>query len=357
MERQPTPDFAIYLLSFLPSRPEYDVWINVISAIGNTFDLNTSIQILLSRFIDEKPNEHEIKLKNRLKNISFGTLVYYAKQNGYVPEKSTHTNGLYAAKQVATIPNTTTKRIEFETPPKIIMKCCEFIEDVISIYMSDGLTRQQAEKITLDGANFVKPERIYDIAVNRNILNKNLHPATKEPYLRFDSKSKEMVLSYTELTNGFKNYSFSLLNIAKCIGRGYAIVCSRMKSDTTGNIVRKNDNLLHSDLFAIDVDNKEPENYMSIEKALTIPETRKALLVYTTPSFTEQIHRFRILFPFPRRIFDPEQYRLICEHFINIYGADKACKDPVRAFYGNDNATIYLIQTGEVMEFRNGVLI
>jgi hypothetical protein len=78
-----TPNEAIEMLSFIPSRPDYENWIKVISAIGNHFSEHEALSILRTRFIDETSNETQRKLRNRLKNISIGTLVYYAKQNGY----------------------------------------------------------------------------------------------------------------------------------------------------------------------------------------------------------------------------------------------------------------------------------
>jgi hypothetical protein len=43
---------AIELLSYLPARPDYDTWIRIVSAIGNSFDEATAEDILLSHFTD-----------------------------------------------------------------------------------------------------------------------------------------------------------------------------------------------------------------------------------------------------------------------------------------------------------------
>lgn len=92
--REVTPEYAKQLISYLPKRPDYRTWIYTISAIGNTFPESTAIEILLSHFQDERTNETVYKVNNRLKDVTFGTLVYLAKENGYRPEKKP-INNLY----------------------------------------------------------------------------------------------------------------------------------------------------------------------------------------------------------------------------------------------------------------------
>jgi hypothetical protein len=90
MYAEPTLEYARELLSYVPARPQYDEWLKIISAVSNTFDEGTALRLLTSKFGDEKPNETERKIKNRLSNISFATLVYYAKRYGYKPDLQHH---------------------------------------------------------------------------------------------------------------------------------------------------------------------------------------------------------------------------------------------------------------------------
>ncbi|MBK9246748.1 MAG: hypothetical protein IPM69_01195 [Ignavibacteria bacterium] len=84
---QPTPEYCRKLLQYIPLRPDYKTWIASIAAVGNTFPEHVALDLLLSRFTDEQKNEHIYKLRQRLKNVSFGSLVRLAKLNGY------HSNG------------------------------------------------------------------------------------------------------------------------------------------------------------------------------------------------------------------------------------------------------------------------
>ena len=78
-----TPEYCRELLQYIPQRPDYHTWIEIIAAVGNTFSEPVAHDLLLSRFTDELPNEHAHKLRLRLNSVNFGTLVWYARQNGY----------------------------------------------------------------------------------------------------------------------------------------------------------------------------------------------------------------------------------------------------------------------------------
>jgi hypothetical protein len=60
---------------------------------------------------------------------------------------------------------------------------------------------------------------------------------------------------------------------------------------------------------------------------------------YTTPSHTEESHRFRILYQLPVPVTDAATMRVIYEGLLAVHGAaDIACKDAVRLFYGTVEA-------------------
>jgi hypothetical protein len=325
----PTPEEVKHILSFIETRPDYDTWIRIISAVGNTFDKNTALDILHSRFRDEKPNEHAIKLNYRLSNISLATLVYYAKQRGY---KGTSKKNFNYIPFNRTTKQTEENKISFQNlNENLIYRFDEATEERLAIMEYEGkLTRAEAQKIICSNVPELPKERLYRIAVNEKVKNKEK--------------------DYKRLNENFENRLLSAYEIADKISKGYSIICSKIRSEK-GKVKRKNENWLCSELIALDIDTG-----LTIEKAFEIPETNNALLIYTSPSHTPEKHRFRIIFDLPYLETDSERYKIILSKFIEIYGADKQCKDLCRIYFGNDNATIYLIRTGEIFEFKNGVL-
>jgi hypothetical protein len=368
----PTPQFALELLSYLPHRPDYDTWIKVISAIGNTFDESTSLKILLNHFRDEKQNEHSQKLQNCLTNITFGTLFFFAKQYGY-SKKTSVINRLYGSfARQADVKHVINKRIILDGDPELLFrfKDQELNHKMKCLIAENNLTFEEASKRILYENPNVEKERVYRIAVNRDVLNKNLNPVTRKPYERFDYKENCSKADYSILTNNFKNHYLTLKEIAKAIGKGYSICCSHLKENEYGRTRRSNDCFDCAELFAIDIDNTIDQmdssgkriktvdpNYKTIDDVLNMPETQKALLLYTTPSHTEKLHRFRLVFALPRLLINKDHYRKIVEKYIGIYGGDRQCKDSVRAFYGNSNATINLVCEGTTMQFGEGCIL
>lgn len=341
----PTPEQAKELLSYLPKRPDYYTWIYSISAIGNTFPESIANDIILSHYTEEKNGETLYKLNKKLQGVGFATLVYLAKQYGYKP-KTTYSNHYYnpfASNGIMLHTKFNKQLIKFNDDPELIYRFKDYeLEERASIMEFDGnMTRLQAEKMILKENPNAEKERIFRVGINKKIINKNINPKTNEVYK-----------NGLALTNGFKNCLYTLNDIVLHIGKGFPIIFCHLKEDKNGVTYRKQENFICSDMFAVDIDDG-----MKIETAFEKPETRKALLLYTTASHTQKHHRFRIIFPLPRLIKSLELFRKIIEKFIDIYNADKNCKDPVRAFYGNNNATIYIIPKGEILEFKGGVLL
>ena len=78
-----TKENAVGLMRYLFSRPHNDLWIKVISAVWNEFSESESLQIILSRWQEEKTDETLYKLRSRLSKFTIGTLVFYARLFGY----------------------------------------------------------------------------------------------------------------------------------------------------------------------------------------------------------------------------------------------------------------------------------
>ncbi len=72
------------MLDAIPPYPGYYVWLKIISAIGNYFesDMTTAVDIVENWSRDEDMGTAR-KMKYRLRNISIGTLIYFAKHYGY----------------------------------------------------------------------------------------------------------------------------------------------------------------------------------------------------------------------------------------------------------------------------------
>lgn len=296
--KQPTPEYCRELLQYIPQRPDYPTWINCIAAVGNTFPESTALDLLLSRFTDELPNENAQKLRSRLNSVNFGTLVYLARQNGY--------QGNYdGIEQAMPMPRPTP-----EPDPVSFADA-----DESSVLIND------------------KGERVFRLAVNRMVVNKDGN--------------------HTALTHGYTNEELTLSQIAKVIRQGHALCASQMVVKDDGTIHRLSSNFLRSELIFLDFDFSKDkkidlDTYIPLELFLEQDFAEPVALAYTSYSHTEKWNRYRFMLPLPYLETNPERYQKILKKYIEIYKADAVCSDVCRAYYGNTNATIYNQVTGEV---------
>ena len=349
---------ATEMLKCIPNRPDYQNWLHIISAIGNYFDYGTALNILSSHFRDEKPNELEKKLNQRLKNISIATLIFHAKQNGY-RSNTTYTrthNTSFSGKNVSLYQNQQSKpkidltslktELLFKQSDRVpvLESLPEFVREIVESDIQNGISEHESIKNNLQYAYWLKSQdRAFYVSVNERILNKNLDRETRNP------KS-----SFYELTNYFIPKILTTNELIESISKGYAICPCELKTNNPGFAIRKNDNFLRSNLFCIDIDTG-----LTIESAFNIPETKKALFIYTSPSHTESAHRFRIVFGMPV-IFDGTNVEILKElikSYIKIYSGDVACSAVANVFYGNDCTTVYNLQSGEILEYFQGNLL
>ena len=339
MLTEPEPEQAKQLLSYLPRRPDYRTWLCAISAIANTFPENVALDILKGHFQDERANETIFKVNKRLKNVSFASLVYLAKQHGYNPEQ-THTNRPYRAfsSKPLSFYRRQNKRVAFDSEPQLFYRFDDYEpEERAAILEADArLPRLESERLVSLEFPDASKQRLYRIAVNRTVINKNCNPVGGQPYK-----------DYKALTEGFQNEIQSIRELADCVGRGYAVAACHFAADSEGKTYRAGKNFAGSDCFFVDVDGG-----LRLERAFELPEMRRAALVYTTCSHSESLHRYRIFFPLPRAIKQQEQFRSIVSKFIASFSGDVACTDATRGFFGNNNSTIFLIETGEILQFN-----
>lgn len=319
------------MIKVLP-RLNYLQWFKVVSAIGNTFDESTALDILLSQFKDEKRNEHQNKLKRRAMNIGFGTFVFICKQYGWKGYINGHLNNSY------NFNHSTKNAFENILVPKQISSLekhfrfdrQDYFEERANILeYENNVPRNLAEKIAAEEliSKNEKCERLFDIMINKHIINKQ--PA-------------EIIKKYQHLN---EPVSVSISELIEIILNGWTFIPGHL--DVKGNRRNMND-WTHSDLIVIDIDGG-----MTIDEVLANPHTKKASIIYTTPSHTQDNHRLRIIFSLKGRIYDKDEYKDVYQYIANIYRADLNTKDPARLFFGNTNAEIINLLNGELINRRN----
>jgi len=140
----------------------------------------------------------------------------------------------------------------------------------------------------------------------------------------------------SELTAGFNNVSLSLDELASHIKDGHPFTTQHKDRRTTANF-------LQSNLLTIDIDRN-----MRWEEALTSPYIqRNAALLYTTPSHSEELHKFRVVFITEDLICDSNQMRHAYLGLIDRFNSDDSCQDACRLFFGSKDCD--LVQLDNVM--------
>lgn len=83
---QVTEDTVRSMLSVIPPQNDYMDWVRIIGAIASQFDAHTTVR-LVEEWSPGYPGEVAYKVQHRLQRVQFGTLVYYAKLNGWEPPR------------------------------------------------------------------------------------------------------------------------------------------------------------------------------------------------------------------------------------------------------------------------------
>ena len=71
------------MLSFIPKRPDYDKWIRIASAVWSELPAGEGAMLLNQWSPEEQDGEYMAKHKARLKRITIGSLVHYAREGGW----------------------------------------------------------------------------------------------------------------------------------------------------------------------------------------------------------------------------------------------------------------------------------
>jgi P4 family phage/plasmid primase-like protien len=78
-----TPEDIEELLSWIPSNPEYGLWIEITSSVFNSLPKAVAMELLHKWSPERKPGEYEQKYRSRLSTYTVGTLYHYAQQQGF----------------------------------------------------------------------------------------------------------------------------------------------------------------------------------------------------------------------------------------------------------------------------------
>ncbi|MFV0409894.1 MAG: BT4734/BF3469 family protein [Paracoccus sp. (in: a-proteobacteria)] len=80
------------MLGYIPSRPTYDEWLRIASAVWSVLGEHVGNQVLSAWSPEESEGEYQRKFKSRLKEVGVGTLVWYAMRGGFDPAAAARKN-------------------------------------------------------------------------------------------------------------------------------------------------------------------------------------------------------------------------------------------------------------------------
>ena len=137
--------------------------------------------------------------------------------------------------------------------------------------------------------------------------------------------------------NKFKNVEYTALDLYKSVTvDGYAFCVASLT--TRGYTNRHGDNFESSQIIALDFDNEDIDTYVSYQEMLNIPFIGKyASFTYTTPSHSEQQHKYRVVFILDEKVEDKELYEIYVTELIDKFKSDVATKSCVQMFFGTQN--------------------
>ena len=232
------------------------------------------------------------------------------------------------------------KQVQRKEPPRPIQfytkefyfKFADYeYEERAAIYQYDAhKTRHEAEQLVLKENPNAKRERVYRIAINRHVYNKNCN-AKGEPLPNF-----------YDLTNRFQNNFLTIDELGQAVCKGYAQVFCNLIEDAEGTIKRTSNSFVNADMIGIDIDEG-----LTIEDFLSKPRPG-VTAIYTSYNHSKEKPRFRVVYELPFVVFKGEDYVKITNSFINELRADQQCKDPARAFFGATNTMFFNLTNGNI---------
>ena len=188
--------------------------------------------------------------------------------------------------------------------------------------ISNSSTQSKASLFILDKYPNATKERLYRVSVNRSVRNK-----TKD---------------FVSFVNNFENFILSLSEILSAVKEGFSISAGHYKT-TNGKFIKNKDNFKCSELVILDIDKDYTLDYFLENKPVNL------IAIYTSFNHSQELHKFRLIFELDFVVKDGAMYEYILKDYIKKYGSDSACGDCSRGYYGNTNAIIYNLITGETI--------
>lgn len=309
----------VQALSCLP-RLSYNDWLKVLSGLAAEFGADTARQILdAAGFKDERRNETAYKLRKRLRNVTFGTVVFILKSHGIDTGEITAKTREYKPFERTPIAKPTEKLKPFQEPC-IFSFADDVLEERCAIYQYQaGMTRTDAEnRVIAENPNAVR-ERVYRVLVSEFAHNKKLLTDGETEGQQFGN-----------FLRTFIPQNLALWQLIEVVRLGYAFIPCIF----SGN--KNQENWYGADLLCVDVDGTMP-----LETALGLPLTQMALFLYTTASHTEQAHRYRIVFALDGFERNACFYHALLQETIAVYHADTTGTDISKLYFGSTDARVW----------------
>lgn len=308
-------------LSLLPRLP-YSEWLSVISGVANHFGEENALAILRNAgFKDERRNETEYKIRKRLRNVSIGSVIHILRKYSinhtdlyaHVFYNKMSNNAALMCKNVSQMPQRPQDFSQLRREPCIYRFGDDYVEEIAAQYQfDDHCSRYEAEQRIADEYPDVPKERLYRCAVSK------------------EARNKTVLCGMGDFLDSFQNTALSAENLISVIQQGYAVTPFLF-------LGRKNqENWMGAELCFIDIDKG-----LHIPQAQALESTRNCLFMYTSPSHTEEHHRYRLVFPLPFFERDIEAYRTALQRTIALYAADTSCSDPAKFYFGNTSAVFW----------------
>lgn len=135
----------------------------------------------------------------------------------------------------------------------------------------------------------------------------------------------------------------SINELIAYIKKGFAVSPSTFK-----NNYRELKNVLNTGVWLGDIDKD-----FTIDQCLAIPFVKKYCFIYTSPSHTEENHRFRIILPLPCEV-DSFTYQVIGEILNELLNGklDPAPLHPASILYGNTNAQFFNVENISGLDYQ-----
>ncbi|MEY9752368.1 hypothetical protein ABIF65_011805 [Bradyrhizobium japonicum] len=155
------------------------------------------------------------------------------------------------------------------------------------------------------------------LSINRKLINKN------------EGNDKSL------FAEGWINRSLTPKQLADSINKGIAYCCQL-------DGLRKSANFLCSDIISVDIDGTR-----RIDEMMCDPIVERFLTIfYTTPSHTNEQHRFRLIFALPRTIDSRDEMVAASRSLTLRLNGDRGATDAARIFYGSRGSNPQIFDRG-----------